>query len=325
MTRPEDWIETALGRDDLDPDEQHAADEILARHPEAHVLLDRIRRIEAGDEAPRGALPPLDSAEMSRPRDAWEAADQSLTSLRERLRLPARGLRRSEAQPAPRDPARSIFGWYRGKLRIRGAIFLPAAAVAATALFILFRLGPGAADRESPAPLGFGRSIEAGALTVEPTERFRGGDPDTLQPPSPSAAPEARIWRTGDAFVLRCPVDEPALAVLFHVDPVGRIELLHPESAAGPFLPASSGGSLELPIPGSGIEWFLEGRPGTETFLLALAEEGRDLTDALTTVVGEAGKLGNDDADHGEVVGRLRELMERSFGTVSITRIQHVD
>ena len=179
----------------------------------------------------------------------------------------------------------------------------------------------------------------AGALTVEAVTRFRGGsaeaplpvdtgDPiDTggLQAPVPSDAPGARIWRTGDAFVLRCPIDAPVVAVLFHVDPEGRIALLHPETADGPFPLASAEGPLELPPPESGIQWFLEGRPGTETFLLAFAEEARDFAGVLSAVIGETGASEESDAGRAEVVDQLRDLLERQIGTVRVTEIDHVD
>jgi hypothetical protein len=318
MTRRPEWLDRVLGADDLDPAARNEVEAWLADHPDARRLLDRIRAIEAGEEDPLGTLPSLEIAarELAGPERA--EAERSLAQLAERLE-------RSGSWRTARVPSRDRDELSHGGLldRMRrawsalagapaGVRLVPVAAAAAVALFFL--------TRPDDRTVRFDDRPVLGELVVRPASRVRGGDPDGV--PDTTAA---RVWRTGETFVLRCPVDRPVVPVLLHLDPGGRLELLHPERVTGPYRVHRPDRLLELPEPESGVEWVLEGGAGTETFLLAAAPEESDLAAVMPGVLEEARALATPDVERDEAIRRLTKLLEERVGEVRLTEIRHGD
>ncbi len=315
MNRTPDWLERVLAYDDASPEERVVVDEFLARNPAARDLLERVRRIESGSESPHGVLPDLDSEVLALSPSERTEADASLAGLMERLGTLcdlAEGTPPEEETAGQSGPLDRIRAWWS---RVSGGSawgrLAPVPVFAAAVLFVVLNLGT-----PDPDPSGLG----LGELTVHPAGTVRGGEPGS----APDAEAEGvRVWRTGEAFVLRCPVERPMVPIVFHVDPVGQVVMLHPEDVAGPFLVHPSTRPLELPLPDSEVEWVLEGTPGTETFLLVTAGDGEGLAEVLPSVVTRAMEIGEDASDRQDAIHRLQELLEKEVGEVRTTEIEH--
>jgi hypothetical protein len=246
-------------------------------------------------------LPSLDDPE-ARQLAPGEAADaeESLRSIREELRL-------GESAQAVK-PARRPFAWPSWRSfrvpspLLRPRVLLPIAVATALALFLLPRSG------KRPA-------LEISDLRIRPASSLRG--------PSPSGSPErpAQPFRTGDACELVFTTTQRGYPVVFLVDPVGQVELLHPEDprTGAEAVPAAT--AIRLPAEGSDTLWILEGATGPETFFLAISR--RPLV-GLPDLADAAKALGRIDRDRDSVVSALREMLVARVGCVDAIEITHL-
>jgi len=187
-----------------------------------------------------------------------------------------------------RAPESGRLGW-RHRLAgwLRPPVLVPAAVVALAAFFF-FR---------SPDPA-------LGPLQIEGVALTRGAD--------------APGWREGDAFRLRCDVTRPMVPVVFHLDPEGRLALLHPATPAGPFPRSTPARPIVLPDPAGPERWELTGAGGRETFLLAA---WKDPPADLAQLVAELEKIPAGAPDASAAVVLVREALERVADEVRVAVI----
>ncbi len=306
-----DWRDLILSYEDLEADERRRADEHLAACAECRALLDGVRAVETA-RGPEGALPPLEDGEffaLSADEAAAEAASRG--ALRARLGLEAeRRAERASARGVPAGPTREAPAAAR-PLRervstlmrnLRPRVVVPLAAAAAVVLVFLLR-GP---------ETGRGPIRE---LRLAPYSGTRG---ETDSGGAPGEA--GRAWRTGDAFVLRFELVEPAYPIVFHVDPDGAVALLHPADPLAPVAAMPANVSLELPPAEQDVVWTFEGEPGIETFFVAASPRAPRALDAVLDVARTAARsaLGRD-----EVASALRAILEKRVGPVQAIEAVH--
>lgn len=287
------WVDLVLGFEDLDPEVRRKAEEHLVACGSCRELLERLRGIERAT-GPEGALPMPETGE--RPPfqvEQAEQAERSLRALRRHLGL---------------EPRRPTFGSiFRRNIPDAGLfstrppgrrLLLPIAAGAALLLVLLFPW------EERNRPL-----ISELGIVAEGTPRGTG------------APPGSAVWRTGDGFRIRLRLEKSAFPLLIHLDPAGRISLLHPEDLRGevPLMPG--GWVIELPPPESAVAWAFEGEPGTETFLLVAAQRADlDVPRLLQDLERTASRRGERAAKVRAIADRLRSRI----GEVRVIEVEHV-
>jgi len=182
----------------------------------------------------------------------------------------------------------------RSPRRIRTLIHYLVPAAAAAVMVLMLRSD----ERTTPPALSGLEARRTGTL------RGDGGDPAPL--------------RTGDAFVLHCELERPSFVVLVHVDPAGALSILDPEAGVGPLRRHAPG---SVTFPPEGEEWFLEGRAGTETFLVASRDVDR-ADPAAGPWVRELGDLGATATREERVAGAVR-VLETHFDAVLRRDLAH--
>jgi len=274
--------ELVLGYEHLEPAERLRADAHLAVCPSCRRTLEALQGVERRARL-AGAFPDLPEwKDLPGSEDDLRSADRSLALLLQRLDDSS-----PEARSAPRPRPR----WLRP---VAWAVPLAAAAV------LLLLVQP---QRRATPPL---RAIEL----VAPSSP-RGG---------PAPGEGRRTWYTGERFVLRFTLEQPASPVVIHVDPAGAIELLYPERVDAPMavLPAST--ELQLPPASTGASWAFEGDPGTEVFLVAAAPRGGiDLARVLARL--EALPREPEGVSR---VERMRGVLEEQVGPVQAIEVDHL-
>jgi hypothetical protein len=298
----EAWQELVLAYEDLAPEERARADEHLAACAACRALLSRLQAIEHAP-GPQGLLPSLEETEAYRltPEEARDAA-ASLAAVRHRLGISGQATETAGAAARPRGFLHAVLAALTPLFsrRLAPRLLIPVLAAAALVVVVVQllppQLGPGVRD-----------------LQLVPAAALRGGG-DTLPPGD-------RAWHTGEAFFLRFELTRNGCPVVFHVDPAGRVELLHPETPDAPLVGAPGGTAMQLPPMSSGAEWTFEGEPGRETFLVAVTARTRvDLANLLEEARVPARDLG----DRDRAVARLRDLLAARLGPVAAVEVTHL-
>ncbi len=313
----EEWQELILAYEDLAPEERAQAGEHLAACATCRALLARLQEIERAP-GPLGSLPDLaGAAQRLTPEEAREAA-ASLAAMRQRLGLSAHDARAAGAALRARGWLRPLEAALRplGTLLSRRSaprLLIPVAAAAAlivVAMRLLPQPGPGVHDLQLIP-----------AATLRGDERSAGRESGASVTDGRNVATSGeRVWRTGESFFLRFTLARDGFPVVFHVDPAGRIALLHPEGPAAALVRVPGGMTTQLPPASSGDEWAFEGEPGSETFLVAVTARARvDLAGLLE----EARRAAGDSAERDRAVIGLEALLADRLGPVASLSVRH--
>ncbi len=245
-----------------------------------------LARVRAIEENPGPAGSLPEMDDAALAADDPEAA-ASLQRLQQRVRFDAVG-KKGRSDAAGREPS-----------RVRSLIpYLLPVAIAAV---LLLTLGS-PLDEDLPGSLtGF---------TVQRSGATRG------------SATDDSTWRTGDAFVLHCELDRPSFVVLVHVDPGGNVAILDPDGGEGPVARHDAG---SVQFPSAGDEWFLEGNPGPETFLVASidAASERDLSSGRWLRELRADADPTPGEPRADVVARVIRTLTTHFDAVEQTDLVH--
>jgi hypothetical protein len=275
-----------LGIEELEGPDRAEAEAHLAACEVCAALLASLRRIEQG-AATHGALPALEIPQAFESNEE-RAAATSLAALRDEIE----GVRtRRRALPVPRaSRALALRDFLFGSRGRRVATALLSAA----AVILVLIVRPHAPPTDG---------VPLAAVEVVRLSTFRG-------PVDPG-------FHAGDAFGLEIELGEPAYPLVVHVDPEGGVGLLiPPEGGAWELAPR---GQSRLPSEAGGIEWRLEGRTGSESFLVAAVRHRHLDPEAFA---GELRGLpgGTRDAR----LEALRQHIERRVGPVRLIELDHL-
>jgi hypothetical protein len=301
-SRHDEWLELILAYEELSPEEQARADAHLASCEGCRTLLARLQAVERQAVLP-GELPPLENESAYRLSAAEEQpAQASLADLRARLGLA------EQATPRASEPAAATS--FVARLRaLRGFRPWMLAPVAAAAGVLVLFLLPGPRDE----------GVQVHDLGLVAVSGVRGEGAPAEQGISPTPVSRT-IWRTGEAFRLRFRLAEAGYPVIVHIDPKGRVALLHPEEAAAPLTRFPAGATIELPSPDSDSEWTFEAETGPETFLVAAATIDGFSLPGLMAALESLPQATN---ARTELVERARELLAERVGPVTDIEVTH--
>ena len=274
-----------LAYEDLDEEEKRQADEFLADRPDLRRRLESLRYLESAAAA---SFPFDDEAFWAAgdlAPDDMAAQQRSLEDLRESLGLTMKP---------------GVGFWNRRRTGL--SLMIPLAAVLAFLVVMpVFRDDPSLIGDLSVQPV----ALDSGGM--------RSGTGTQLEP---------GVLQSGDAFALNFHLNEDAYVLVFHVDPWGTINLVHPASASGTPMVTAGGGEVRFPNPESGDKWILGGQAGTETFVLAVMPASLYDPDALAKAAELAGgKFPNVPGAVDYLMGSLSETMDQ----VKRIEIQHID
>lgn len=274
-----------LAYEELDEDEKRQADEFLAERPDLRRRLESLRHVEnaAADSFPFDDEAFWTAGDLA-PGDV-AAQQQSLAVLRESLGLTVKP---------------GVGFWKRGRTGL--SLLIPVAAILAFLVVMpVFRGDPSLIRDLSIQPV----ALDAGGM--------RSGTGTQLEP---------GVLRSGEAFALDFHLNEDAYVLVFHIDPRGAINLVHPASASGTMMVTRGGGIIRFPAPESGDKWILGGQAGTETFVLAVMTATSYDPDGLA----KAGKLaGGQFPDVAGAVDYLVGSLSETMDQVKRIEFQHID
>jgi hypothetical protein len=240
-------LDLVLAYEDLGEAQRRRIDEILAGDEQLRRQWQRIREIE------RAALGPLPESEgdfwavETLPPDAEAAARDSYAQLRE-------ALRRAPEQPAiPLGTVRSETPWWRRWQKGGRLLLVPAAAVLALLLLLPLR----------HAEKTLLQDLSVVSVQLAPTAD-RSGDVSATG-----------VLTSGQAFALRFFLEDDAYVVIYHVDPVGAMDLVFPASVDRTPPRLLGNRNHSIPDAASGENWILGVETGQETFIVGASSDWR--------------------------------------------------
>jgi hypothetical protein len=127
-------------------------------------------------------------------------------------------------------------------------------------------------------------------------------------------------FRSGQAISLDFRVHKESRVFVFHVDPQGRIDIVHRPDPAD--APTPGGSQLSFPLPGGGDLWVLGGDTGRETFIVAAVDQRTIDGDAVADHVG---RLASQTGDHAAMVDNLLGRLAGPGIQVEQVSFLHVD
>jgi len=269
-----------LGYEELEPADRALADRYLEAHPD---LAARLAWHQAKEVGAAANLPVADAA--------WQVGDLSAGEDAARHE----SLRRILAEVTVGQGTAG--GGSVGRVRDRAAWLLPLAAILALALLL-----PQAGVEKSLL-----RNLTVARVEMAVDASRGSGRLDVT---------DGALF-TGEAFALDFRLDEDAYVVVYHVDPAGRVSMVHPESPADEATPLRGGRNHRIPDPRGGLVWVLGAETGVESFLVASARR---------PPAGVAG-LASDavSADRAATLARLRSRLADLMDEVELHEFDHVD
>lgn len=128
------------------------------------------------------------------------------------------------------------------------------------------------------------------------------------------------IFRSGQAISLEFDLARDARVFVFHVDPRGRVEVVHAPAETGRAV--SEIGRLIIPDPESDDLWFLGRETGWETFIVAAVGDAGIPGDM---VIDQASRFVSGAFSHDEAVAGLRSSLADAGCQVEKASFQHID